>query len=336
LGVDWKDNHYSVYPASYLRRYRQALVKDAETTLEPEILSTNSPVPTVAFEDLQDERLLYEAMKAINDLGVVTITGCPNNKAGSEELMRLFCEVPAYIPLYGYGSDYLCGAEKNETQKACPQCFCNIPKPIEMHQDFAYFDDVPGLFFNMCMRLDNGVIGGCNTAMDAFHVAEVLRKTDPESFEALSTIGVTFAKTALNSSRPVKASVDRPIIRLGPQGEIASIIWSLMYLRTQRLDPETLLRFAKAREAFKALIKKLGTEGYEVATPMGEGDCTILNNKRMMHGRLPFAQVDGIRQFYQSYGAWGLFMNRFKVLESRFEDVYYVHRGLSARPVRTL
>merc|ERR1719494_956993 len=118
------------------------------------------------------------------------------------------------MPHYGYGSDYVLGAEKNETQKACPQCFCSIPVPIDMHQDFAYFDDVPGLFYNFCMRVDEGIVGGYNTCMDAFHVAERLRNDDPESFETLSKLTVTFAKNALDSVRPVMISVDRPVIRV--------------------------------------------------------------------------------------------------------------------------
>eukprot|EP00494_Astrolonche_serrata_P005572 UN05588 len=122
-------------------------------------------------------------------------------------------------------------------------------------------------------------------------IAEELRRVDPESFEVLSTVEVTFAKTALDSTRPVKTSVDRTIIKLNPKGEIEDIIWSLMYLRTQRLDSKTLARFAKARESFQAVIHRLCNEGYEVETPMEPGDCTILNNRRVMHSRVPFNKI---------------------------------------------
>lgn len=333
LLVDWADSHFSIFPPEYLRRYLPSSVVEANATLKPSIAHASNPIPEVSYDDLGDDRTLYAALKHVNDIGAVIIKGAPPTKETAEDLMAKFCDVPAYIPLYGYGSDFLLGAEKNETQKACPQCFCNIPMPIEFHQDFAYFEDVPGLFFNLCMRIDKGIVGGTNTVMDAFFAAEELRRTDPEAFETLASVEVTFAKTALNSSRPVKTSVDRTIIQLGGSGEIVDVMWSLMYLRTQRLDAPTLDRFVRAREAWKAIIARLEHDGHAVETPMQPGDCTIVNNKRMMHARLPFVDVDGVRQFYQCYGSEGLFRNRFKVLQSNFEDVYHIHKGGSALSV---
>lgn len=348
LLVDWKDSHFSIFPARYLRKWSRGNVLRGESLL-PEVVSAENPAPEMDYSSLDNPSELLKAMKYVNDLGVVIIRGCPTNlapmgpsnlmasptPASLLDLMAKFAEVPAYIPLYGYGSDYLLGAEKNETQKACPQCFCNIPEPIEMHQDFAYFNDVPGLFYNFCMRVDKGIKGGTNTCMDAFYVAEQLRRTDPESFEALTTITVTFAKIALESTRPVKSSVDRPIIQVNADGEIVDVMWSLMYLRTQRLDASTLARFAKAREAWKAAIARAADGGFEVPTPMGVGDCTILNNKRMMHARLPFTEVDGVRQFYQTYGQEGLFCNRLKVVEEQVTsgDAFHVHHGGAALTV---
>lgn len=349
VAVEWGDAHFSVFPPDYLRKWCQATVQQGQA-LRPPVVSKTNPVPEVDYDALSsDPATLLRAMKSVNDVGVVIVRDCPlelapmgpSNLLASPtprsllDIMAKFAEVPAYIPLYGYGSDYLLGAEKNETQRNCPQCFCNIPKPIEMHQDFAYFNDVPGLFYNFCMRVDDGIVGGSNTCMDAFHVAEMLRRDDRASFDALAEIQVTFAKTAMNSERPVMSSVDRSIIRLDADGEISDITWSLMYLRTQRLDGPTLARFARAREAWKAAIARAAAQGYEVSTPMGPGDCTILNNKRMMHAREPFVSVDGVRQFYQTYGQEGLFLNRLKVLEKQVggTDVFHVHRDGSAIPV---
>lgn len=347
--VDWADGHFSLFPPTYLHKWSTVNVARGKL-FEPMVVSADNPAPEVEYSGLEDPQKLYEALRYFNDFGVVIIKGCPTELTPKGEsnllasstptslldIMAKFAEVPAYIPLYGYGSDYLLGTtEKNETQKHCPQCFCNIPKPIEMHQDFAYFNDVPGLFYNFCMRVDEGIVGGTNTCMDAYHVAERLRQDDPESFQALSEISVTFAKTALDSKRPVKSSVDRPIIRVDKDGEILDVIWSLMYLRTQHLDAPTLDRFAKAREAWKAAIQRAKEDGYEVLTPMATGDCTILNNKRMMHARTPFTKVDGVRQFYQTYGQEGLFRNRLKVMEESClgGDVFHVHRAGAALSV---
>jgi len=127
---------------------------------------------------MNDDKSLYKALKSINDYGVVYVINIPYDKLGKEgmeELITHTCYSPAYIPLYGLGSDFLLGAEKNETQKSCPQCFCNIPQAIEPHQDFAYFEDVPGLFFNACMRKDEGIKGGINGAMDVFNIAKLFK-----------------------------------------------------------------------------------------------------------------------------------------------------------------
>jgi len=72
-----------------------------------------------------------------------------------------------------------------------------------------------------------------------------------------------------------------------------------MYLRTQRLNGKTLYDFINAREIFKKFIEDKRDE-FECVTSIVKGECLIMNNKRILHSRLPFQKVDGVRQFYQA------------------------------------
>jgi len=68
---------------------------------------------------------------------------------------------------------------------------------------------------------------------------------------------------------------------------------------------------------------------------MKKGECLIMNNKRIMHSRLPFTKVDGVRQFYQAYGNWGLFLNKWKVVEHLVEGYcFHTHQGGTSISIR--
>lgn len=330
LNVAWKDGHVSVFPAKFLRRFQQDAITKMKASL-PEVLCEKNPVPRVQYQDLAHDAGIYKALKAINDLGCVTITGCPITKESIHEVTTKICEVPMYLAHYGTGGEFVTGAAKTKSQLACPNCVCNVPNPIELHQDNPYQQEVPGLFFHFCQRLDDGVVGGSNMVMDAFHVAETLRLTDPEAFEVLSTTNILYEKDQGGPS-PVKQSVERPIISVGSDGVITEVVYSAFWSKTHHLTEDELQRFVMARQAWKAVIARLKDEGFEVSTPMTPGDCTILNNKRVMHGRLPFVTIDGIRQMYRSYGSESLWLNRYKVLQKTQEGIEatHVHRGGSA------
>ena len=71
----------------------------------------------------------------------------------------------------------------------------NIPKPnnsaytahaLQNHMDLPWFENPPGYQFLHC--LVNSAKGGDSSAVDAFAVAEYLKKNDKDTFDTLTTI----------------------------------------------------------------------------------------------------------------------------------------------------
>ena len=53
-------------------------------------------------------------------------------------------------------------------------------EPLASHMDLCYYESPPGLQLLHCLAFDGGVEGGETTLIDAFAVAEQLRREEPE------------------------------------------------------------------------------------------------------------------------------------------------------------
>ena len=71
-------------------------------------------------------------------------------------------------------------------------------EPLASHMDLCYYESPPGLQLLHCLAFDGGVEGGETTLIDAFAVAEQLRREEPEVTLTLSltlTLNLTLTLT---------------------------------------------------------------------------------------------------------------------------------------------
>jgi gamma-butyrobetaine dioxygenase len=156
--------------------------------------------------------------------------------------------------------------------------------PIAPHTDNPYRDPVPTVQLLHCLRGAAG--GGGSTFADGFRAAAALRSQNPAAFACLSTTPVTFAYT--DEATELRAT--GPMIGLDPHGRIRQIRFNERSLTPVRLPAAQARAFYAAYRAFAELIS---TPDATVTAMLSPGDCVIIDNTRILHGRADFTDRRG-------------------------------------------
>jgi gamma-butyrobetaine dioxygenase len=165
---------------------------------------------------------------------------------------------------------------------------------LTAHSDNSFYNG-PGIAqFMYCVA--NEAEGGESTLVDGFRVARDLREADPQAFELLSSVEFEFYQ---RYESPSLVLVNRtPIIRLDASGEITELVYSQknMVLRGRATDSDAI-------SAIKKLAAMLADPFYELSFKLEPGQCLMMENSRVLHGRRAF-QAAGKRHLHNCYILW--------------------------------
>ena len=157
--------------------------------------------------------------------------------------------------------------------------------PIAPHTDNPYRDPVPTVQLLHCLHAAADG-GGDSTFTDGFRTAAVLREQDPTAFTCLTTTPVTFAYA--DATAALRAT--GPMIGLDPRGRIRQIRFNGRSLAPVRLPAAQARAFYAAYRAFAGLV----ADPDAMATArLAPGDCVIIDNTRVLHGRAGFTDGTG-------------------------------------------
>ena len=154
------------------------------------------------------------------------------------------------------------------------------------HTDFSFTSWPTGLFVFHCLSPSPDG-GGVSILVDGFHVAERLRHEDPAAFELLSTLRQPYC-----GSGSVKFDwrAAGRVIALDHQGEITGIRFAMASRVPIAIPDEDIEAYYRATQAMLRLV--LDPE-CQLHLPLAAGDCLVLDNHRMMHGRTAMDPVAG-------------------------------------------
>jgi gamma-butyrobetaine dioxygenase len=190
--------------------------------------------------------------------------------------------------------------------------------PIAPHTDNPYRDPVPTVQLLHCLRGAAG--GGESTFADGFRAAAVLRGQDPAAFACLSTTPVTFAYSA----EATELRATGPMISLDPRGRIRQIRLNERSLAPVRLPAAQARAFYAA---YRAFALRIGGREAVVTARLSPGDCVIVDNTRVLHGRAGFTDGRG--------GGRRHLQGCYADLDGLASAVAVIARGLPGQPGRT-
>jgi gamma-butyrobetaine dioxygenase len=163
---------------------------------------------------------------------------------------------------------------------------------LEQHTDNPYREPVPGYIFLHCLA--NDADGGDSTITDGFRVAEELRHTAPEDFDALTRVRPTF--TYVDDDAVLENA--GPLIELDPQGWVRQLRLSNRTEAAPPEDPALLEAYYRARQHLGRLVNDAR---FQLQFKLQPGDLMIMDNYRLLHGRTGYALGTGHRHMRQCY-----------------------------------
>jgi alpha-ketoglutarate-dependent taurine dioxygenase len=319
LHVTWcPDGHVSDFSADWLRQLGAAGQEAGPAASPPPATTPNSaatpaaaaaaaPVlPRVAYDELVrgGEPAVWRWLSALHETGATLLTGVPCAPEKVTEVARLVGPVQPQI----YGEAWDVVAQEGAINIAY------TGEPLAAHMDLCYYESPPGLQLLHCLAFDDGIVGGESTLVDAFAVAEALRRDAPDAFATLARIPATFVKDHANRDHPVLMSYRRPHLALSASAELVGVFWSPPFEGPLLAPPADVPRYYAAYRRLHESIEAAPA----VEHRLRPGEMLVFNNRRMLHGRRGFSQRGAARRHLRGcYVNIDEFANRFNLLRRR-------------------
>jgi gamma-butyrobetaine dioxygenase len=277
------DGHEAVFTRTWLAGHATAEVdgrsEDAKQLWSARDFAAGPPVtPWQAYSGSDAVRL--RCLRALLSTGFMLLTGVPTDPGTVAQVAASF----GYVRETNYGRVFDVRVEHSPANLACT-CL-----PIDPHTDNPYRDPAPTLQLLHC--LVSAASGGESGLLDGFRAAAQLRAEDPEAFDRLTRISVTFryadAVTELRASRPM--------IGVNPAGLICEVRYNNRSMAPMRprsgASPvqvaDEMREFYQAYRAFSVILLR---PSLTVRFALSPGDCLVFDNTRILHSRTGFAAV---------------------------------------------
>jgi gamma-butyrobetaine dioxygenase len=234
----------------------------------------------------------------VRRLGFAVLTDCPGSSGSLMDVVKLF----GYVRETNYGKWFEVRTEVNPTNLA----YTGLS--LQAHTDNPYRDPVPTLQVLYC--LENSAEGGANSVVDGFAVAQRLLDEDPEAFRLLSRYCARFE---YRGSDEVCLSSRKPMIELTPDGELVAVRFN-----NRSAAPLTGVPFDDMPgyyAAYRRFAELVDDPAMAVRFKLKPGECFIVDNTRVLHGRTGYGGKTGSRWLQGCYADRDGLLSTLTVLE---------------------
>ena len=247
----------------------------------------------------RDPAVLRRWLGHVRRFGFARLTGGPVESGALLAVAGLF----GYVRETNYGKWFEVRTEVN------PRNLAYTGLGLQAHTDNPYRDPAPTLQILYC--LENSAEGGENQVVDGFRAARRLRDEDPRGFDLLAD---HCARFHYHGGGEVSLSTRRPMIELRPDGELIAVRFN-----NRSAAPITDVPF-DAMAAYYAAYRRLGEIVDDPAMAVGfklaPGECFIVDNTRVLHGRSGYAAA-GMRRLQGCYPDKDGLLSTLAVLEGK-------------------
>lgn len=198
---------------------------------------------------------------------------------------------------FGYIKETFYGKLFNVKSEPNAKNIANTDVFLPLHMDLCYYESPPGL--QLLHFIQNSTTGGENVFADSFLAAQHIRESDPEAYEALKTVPITFhydnADEYYYYLRPL--IVEDPYVKTSSgESQIKEVNYSppfqgpFEFYVTSDDNPHLYNSFIRGMVSFEKFVND-PTNQYVVKIP--ENSCVIFDNRRVLHSRLKFSTDNG-------------------------------------------
>ncbi len=258
---------------SRIKRKLEPILWDAESA---------NAIPILEYEQLINESTTLEMLMAIRDYGLVKISNVPTEPG----TIKFVANKIGTIVINNYGELFDVKTSINQEMGS------NTGAYLGPHTDENYRHAPPGISLFHC--LESTVSGGGESILvDGFNAAKILRETDWQAYQTLTSVPVLFQRLCLpeedmrTHARMIATDID---------GEIIGIRFTDRTLPPQDLPAEQIEPIYRAIKVFWKIIN---SEKLNYQYLMQPGDLHIFDNQRVLHGRTAFDPSNCSRHLQQ-------------------------------------
>ncbi len=242
---------------------------------------------------------LADWLSKVQRYGCAKLSGGPVESGALLEVAALF----GYVRETNYGKWFEVRTEVNPTNLA----YTGLG--LQAHSDNPYRDPVPTLQILYC--LETSAEGGDSLLVDGFRAARRLREENLEGFDLLSR---HCARFEYRGSGDVHLQARRPMIELAPDGELRALRFN-----NRSTAPITDVPY-EAMAAYYTAYRRLGEiiedPAMQITFKLAPGECFIVDNTRVLHGRTGFAASGGSRWLQGCYADMDGLLSTLSVLRA--------------------
>ncbi|NEQ99927.1 MAG: DUF971 domain-containing protein [Cyanothece sp. SIO2G6] len=304
LVIDWEDQHQSRFPLPWLLSYAYDSNSEVQRPL-PQPKSQPSSVPIFwnraeleanPPDWTQVQTSSFDTwIKQLDTYGFTIV-----RNLDWDDLDSFISAIGPVYELARYG--------RHSTVKAVPDgqdlSLSYDGNALSPHTDLTFIPAPRIVQLLYCV--ENQATGGESVLVDGYRVAQDFRDHHPDYFKILSETPVHFRQ--FYQQWDYFVSQQTPIIKLDPTGNIADIYFCHKNFGLDLDLPfEQVEQFYEAYQSFSRYIKN---PAYQYWFRMEPGDCQIVQNFRVLHGRNAFNPSSGTRHLEITYMEWIYYTGR--------------------------
>jgi len=290
LEISWNEgSHTSYYDQEWLRKNCYTINNNKKYVSPYQLWdsSLQKNLKTISVEHdeiINSEEGLIKWLELLHYKGIAIVKNTPTEKESAFPVLNRI-------------------SHTRETFFKTPFEVINIPKPnnsaytahaLRNHMDLPWFENPPGYQFLHC--LINDAKGGDSSAVDAFAVADYLKKNEKDIFETLVNVPLKFRDQ--DYTQESYRNFYAPAITLTKDGDFNDIRFSVATMDTLDCQPDIMNKVYKAHHRFGNLLHD---DKFQIKFRLEPGDIFSFNNRRLLHGRTAFDPNSGHRHLQGYY-----------------------------------
>lgn len=309
LEVQWSDGRLSKYHKDWLERYSSldASLKYRRKIREWKPWTGKSfQLYKIPYEKyIQEGPKFAQAIEKLSSDGLIQITDIPSGECGVGD--RPTSEVLAER-IGGYFKNTFYGTSWNvkSIRQAKNVAYTNVFLPL--HMDLLYYESPPGI--QLLHVIENSTKGGESYFADSYAAALHILETDPEAYDALAKIPVSYHYVNDGQHyffmRPVIVEdVYSPINPDTGRRYIDHLNYSPPFQAPldaialdESIDDKTMDAFLRGLKKFEEFVE---SPENQIQFTMQPNTCIVFLNRRALHARREFDASSGNRWFKGSY-----------------------------------
>ena len=290
LEIEWSEgDHTSYYDPNWLRENCYT-IKNKQKYVSPYKLWDSSLEKNLKSIQIDHDEIinskegLVKWLELLHYTGIAIVKNAPIEKNSALKVLNRI-------------------SHTRETFFNTPFEVINIPKPnnsaytahaLRNHMDLPWFENPPGYQFLHC--LVNSAKGGDSSAVDAFAVADYLKKNEKDIFDTLVNTPLKFRDK--DYTQEAIRSVYGTAISLTKDGDYNDIRYSIATLDALDCHPDIMDSVYIAHHRFGNLLHD---PKFQINFRLEPGDIFSFNNRRLLHGRTEFDPNSGHRHLQGYY-----------------------------------